>query len=128
MSETYPVPYSNTEVPPDPGADDVVADSIRESSGPTTLAVGAVANGEYLKRDGSTVVGDTPAGGGGVTLETPTGAVNGVNSEFVFSSPPIFVTHQKQIQDLTDDYTLVGSTITFIQPPVSGTVKGLVSA
>jgi hypothetical protein len=33
------------------------ATEIRESSGPTTLAVGAVANGQVLKRVGSTVVG-----------------------------------------------------------------------
>lgn len=81
----------------------------------------ALEDSDYIKE------ADLPPGGS-VTLETPTGAVNGVNAEFVFTSPPIFVTYQKQIQDLTDDYTLVGSTVTFIQPPVSGTVKGLVSA
>jgi len=36
---------------------------VRETSGPTELAMGGVADGEYLKRSGSTVVGDTPAGG-----------------------------------------------------------------
>jgi hypothetical protein len=71
---------------------------------------------------------EVEAGGGGlVSLETPTGAVNGVNDEFVFTSPPKFVTYQGVIQDLTTDYTLVGSTVTFVVPPVSGTVKGLVS-
>ncbi len=70
-------------------------------------------------------------GGGGIaslTFETPTGAVNGVNDDFVFTDAPIFVTYQGVIQDLTDDYTLVGSTVTFVVPPVTGTVKGLVSA
>lgn len=33
------------------------AKSIRETSGPTVLTLGAVADGEYLKRSGSTVVG-----------------------------------------------------------------------
>lgn len=33
------------------------ATEIRESSGPTTLSVGAVANGQLLKRVGTTVVG-----------------------------------------------------------------------
>lgn len=80
-----------------------------------------------LTNNGQAVGGDE-GGGGSVTLETPTGAVNGVNAEFVFTAPPIFVTYQKQIQDLTDDYTLAGSTVTFVVAPVSGTVKGLVSA
>lgn len=82
----------------------------------------ALEDSDYIKE------ADLPPGGGSVTLETPAGAVNGVNAVFVFTGPPIFVTYQKQIQDLTDDYTLVGSTVTFVQPPVSGTVKGLVSA
>jgi hypothetical protein len=62
------------------------------------------------------------------SLQTPTGAVNGVNDEFVFTSPPKFVTYQGVIQDLTTDYIVVGSTVTFVVPPVSGTVKGLVSS
>jgi hypothetical protein len=61
------------------------------------------------------------------SLQTPEGDVDGVNAEFVFTSPPKFVTYQGIIQDLTDDYTLVGSTVTFVVSPVSGTVKGLVS-
>lgn len=39
--------------------------AIRETSGPTTLAVGAVADGEYLKRVGATLVGAAGGGGGG---------------------------------------------------------------
>jgi hypothetical protein len=38
---------------------------LRETSGPTLLALGAVADGEYLRRSGATVVGGTPAAGGG---------------------------------------------------------------
>lgn len=41
-----------------------IADKLRESSGPTVLPIGAVADGEYLKRVGSTIVSGTPAGGG----------------------------------------------------------------
>jgi hypothetical protein len=36
---------------------------IRETSGPTNLTVGAVADGEYLRRDGAGIVGATPPGG-----------------------------------------------------------------
>jgi len=46
-------------------ADSQIANKIVETAGPTTLTVGAVADGEYLKRSGATVVGGTPAGGGG---------------------------------------------------------------
>lgn len=69
-------------------------------------------------------------GGGSVSLETPTGDVDGVNAVYVFSAPPICVTHQGIIQDLTTDYTVVESTVTFVVPPTgsAGSVKGLVSS
>lgn len=38
---------------------------LTETSGPTDLAIGAIADGEYLRRVGATVVGGTPSGGGG---------------------------------------------------------------
>lgn len=108
-SGTVPVKASGAET--DTGTDDA-----------KFVTPKALEDSDYIKE------ADLPPGGGSVTLETPAGAVNGVNAEFVFTAPPIFVTYQKQIQDLTDDYTLVGSTVTFVQPPVSGTVKGMVSA
>lgn len=51
-------------------ADPQVADTIVETSGPTTLDIGAVADGELLKRDGSTIVGVTLSG-------APSGAAGG---------------------------------------------------
>lgn len=42
---------------------------LRETTGPTSLILGAVADGEYLKRVGSTVVGGTPPGGGGTAYK-----------------------------------------------------------
>lgn len=44
---------------------------LEETGGPTVLDMGAVADGEYLKRSGATIVGDTPAGGGGSTIYNP---------------------------------------------------------
>lgn len=41
----------------------VQARGLRETTGPTTLTMGAVADGDYLRRSGTTVIGDTPAGG-----------------------------------------------------------------
>lgn len=63
-----------------------------------------------------------------LALETPTGDVNGVNAEFVFTSPPIFVTHQGVIQRSGTDYAIISTTVTFTIPPVSGVVQGFVSS
>lgn len=49
-----------------------VATTVEESSGPDQLDFGAVADGEYLRRSGSTIIGDTPSGGGAVTINGPT--------------------------------------------------------
>jgi hypothetical protein len=43
---------------------------IRETGGPTVLTLGAVADGEFLKRDGSTIIGGAPAGGGDMLVAT----------------------------------------------------------
>lgn len=48
-------------------ADSQVANKIVETSGPTTLTVGAVADGEFLRRSGSTVIGATAAAGSDLT-------------------------------------------------------------
>ncbi|MBW2691000.1 MAG: hypothetical protein JRE57_00020 [Deltaproteobacteria bacterium] len=66
-------------------ADDQSADTIKTTAGPTALAVGAVADGEYLKRSGSTVVGDTPAGGGGTADAL---ATTGADVDVAAAAPP----------------------------------------
>jgi hypothetical protein len=44
---------------------------IRETGGPTSLTFGAIVDGQYLLRSGSTVISGTPGGGpGGLTLST----------------------------------------------------------
>lgn len=68
-------------------ADDQNADAIRTTTGPTLLAVGAWADGEYLKRSGSTAVGDTPGGGGFTAYEEEFTASAGSN-EFTLSATP----------------------------------------
>lgn len=40
-----------------PGGGDGVATALRTTTGPTTLTVGAVADGQYLRRSGSAIVG-----------------------------------------------------------------------
>lgn len=47
--------------------------AITTTTGPTSLVVGAVADGEFLKRVGATIVGAAPGGGGGsITTTTVT--------------------------------------------------------
>lgn len=48
---------------------EAVIKRLRESSGPTDLTLGSIADGEYLKRSGSTIIGGTPAGSGGFNIE-----------------------------------------------------------
>lgn len=37
--------------------------ALRETSGPTDLTIGAIANGQYLLRSGATIIGGSPGGG-----------------------------------------------------------------
>jgi hypothetical protein len=43
---------------------EVIAEKVRTTTGPTVLTVGAVADNQFLKRSGTTVIGATPGGGG----------------------------------------------------------------
>ena len=44
--------------------------TITETSGPTELGVGSIADGEYLRRSGDEIVGAAGGGGGGATAST----------------------------------------------------------
>jgi len=57
---TAPVSHAPSHL--NAGGDTLAADVVKTTTGPTDMVVGAVADGEYLKRVGSTIVGDTPAG------------------------------------------------------------------
>lgn len=56
--------------------------------------------------------------------ETPAGAVDGVNAEFTLANTPATGTAQVYLngllQEPTDDYTLAGTTITFVEAPQTG--------
>jgi hypothetical protein len=41
---------------------------IKETSGPTTLPITNVTDGQYLKRSGATVIGDIPAGASDIPM------------------------------------------------------------
>ena len=49
---------------------EAIVKRLQESAGPTTLTLGAIADGEYAKRSGTTLIGGTPAGGASKTPVT----------------------------------------------------------
>jgi len=57
---------AGTDVEIDGVGDPRDADAIITTTGPTTLAIQAIADGDYLLRSGATIIGGTPAGSGGV--------------------------------------------------------------
>lgn len=79
--------------------------------------------------DGAWVGPLSTGGSNSLSLETPTGVVGEGNKVFVFSAPPVMVFYQSVLQNNSGvDYSLVGSTVTFVVAPTSGLVLGLVSA
>lgn len=58
-------------------SNDRTADSVRETSGPTVLTLGAVADGEFLKRVGNTVVGAAAGGGGAPSAHADSHTISG---------------------------------------------------
>ncbi len=70
-------------------------------------------------RKGTTIGG---GGSGGLSTQTPTGAIDGVNADFELPYAPttLFLYLNGVLQTLGDDYTLSGTTITFVTPPVIG--------
>jgi hypothetical protein len=71
----------------DDGAVDM-AEGLKTTTGPTELTMGAVADGEYLKRSGSTIVGDTPGGGSGAMTVIDDQELTSSASSITFSSIP----------------------------------------
>lgn len=50
-------------------ADAGIANGLRETTGPTNLTMGSVADGLFLRRSGSTVIGATAGGSSSFTIE-----------------------------------------------------------
>jgi len=59
---TAPVSHASSHL--NAGADTLAADVVKTTTGPTDMVVGAVADGEYLKRVGATIVSGNPPGSG----------------------------------------------------------------
>lgn len=70
-------------------------------------------------------VPDSEVSSGSLSLETPTGVVDGVNDTFTFTSPPIMVFRNGKME--TGLGTVVGNTFIFDEPPVvGGVVEGYI--
>ena len=68
---------------------------------------------------------DVKTGGGGgspVTSQTPTGTINGTNKDFVHTGTLVAVYLNGAYQTITGDYTVSGSTITFVDAPPTNSV------
>jgi hypothetical protein len=61
-----------------------------------------------------------------VTRETPAGTINGSNTSFTLANTPIVGTETIYLngleQNVTTDYTILGSTITYVVAPVTGDI------
>jgi Collagen triple helix repeat (20 copies) len=68
------------------GADVVAAAQLSESSGPTTLNIGAVADGELLKRSGATIVGALPSSGWSNAILSAPSSPSAYDDEFASGS------------------------------------------
>lgn len=107
----------------------------RGSGDPPTLAAGEPAFDTTGKKlwvgDGSvnTLIGPT-GGGGGATIsfmETPTGAIDGVNTTYTLANTPdpsvalmLFLNGLLQSEGGSNDFTISGDTITMNAAPVAG--------
>lgn len=57
-------------------------------------------------------------GGGGGTVSTPTGTVDGSNTSFTAADTPLFVVSDGIVYFESNGYTLSGLVITMTSPPV----------
>ena len=71
---------------------------------------------------GSDVTETIPGGGGTYTPEIPTGLVNGANKIFTITSANLFALYLNGAFQTPggEDYTLVGTTITYVNAPPTG--------
>ncbi len=71
--------------------------------------------------------GGGAGGGGTATMETPTGAVDGENNEFVFIGTPVLVM-RNGVAYGPDAYSVVGTTVTITVAPLDGEITGLTTS
>ena len=108
---------------------EIVSDAVKVKLDGSTLTLGAnglklsdLSNGYILVGNGSSVATARQL----VTREMPTGSVNGSNTAFVLAAAPVNNSEEVYLngvlQDVggSNDYTISGNTITFIDPPETG--------
>lgn len=108
---------------------EIVADAVKLkldgstlSLGPSGLKLSNLADGYILVGNGSGVATARQL----IVRETPSGTVNGTNAAFVLAKTPVNSSEEVYLngvlQDVGagNDYTISGSTITFVDPPEAG--------
>jgi len=124
------VPADNPDDPVAYGANDPAVVTLTDTQvlSNKTLISPAIASFINAQHDHS----DAAKGGAlSIHLEDPvsvlTGVIDGINTDFEFSTAPIAVYLNQGLMYPDADYTIVGSTVTFIIPPVEGDkIRGLV--
>jgi hypothetical protein len=111
------------------------AEQLIETGGPTTLDMGAVADGEYLQRVGDQIVGATPSGSGDVTAAAAFAANNrlitsdGTGKGVKASSVTVNGAAVSGVSTLAMTGALTGATaITTTDLTATGTITGISAA
>ncbi len=87
--------------------------------------VGAGVSGSYVGSEVTETITGEATSYTNVVGEAPTGTIDGVNKEFTIANTPIANTFKLYFNGLrqkeTSDFTLSGTTITFVEAPMEGT-------
>ena len=100
-------------------ADPQVADKIVETSGPTTLDIGDIVDGEFLKRVGSEIVSDTVSPGGGGDVVGPSSATDNAIARYDSTTGKLI---QDSVVIVSDAGAITVPEIAAPSTPASGTV------
>lgn len=99
--------------------DAVIAAKLRESTGPTILSLGAIADGNFLKRNGSTVIGASPGGGGLGDVVGPAGATDNAIARYDSTTGKLI---QNSVVIVSDAGVITVPEVSAPSTPASGTV------
>lgn len=98
----------------------VCTDTKKVKFGDGSTAYNSIAYSGFLWNNNQLIVDTTNGAGGLVELTLVSGAIDGVNTVFVWSNPPLLVFWGGQLLREGTGYTLAGSTTTFTNPPFTG--------
>ena len=80
---------------------------------------GSGVSGSAINQAVTETISGGSGGGGGVTFETPSGTVNGINTVFTVINVPVYIVSDGTTYFPNSGYTRIGLTITMDVPPTS---------